>query len=69
MQQFKRYRGIFFLGDFIRPIAIINFAVKTALWLLNPAPESRDGHGFSIWYFWIPGQKTTINKEKIFSTI
>ena len=47
------------------------FAVKTTLCLLKPGTRySRldPFRGFSIWYFWNPGQETKINEDQLFST-
>jgi len=47
------------------------FALKTALWLLNPAPEIRNWtrSRVLVLYYQRPGQETKINKEQLFSTI
>ena len=56
--------GVYYFG--------VIFAVKTALWLLKPGTQDLrldPFQGFSSWYFWIPGQDTKTNKEKVCSTI
>jgi len=60
----KGIAGVYYFG--------VIFAVKAALWLLKLGtrdPKLGPFQGFSSWYFWISGQDTKINKEKLFSTI